>query len=287
MKIYINGKFYPKDEAKVSVLDHGYLYGDGIYETLRSYEGMVFKFKEHMVRLNRSATMMEMALPLDDNGVYKAVNDTLAENGLKDAYVRISVSRGPGEIGLDPGLCKEPTMVIIAKPIVDHGPEARSGVKVSVVKTRRNHPECLNPAIKSTNFLNNIFAKMEAKRAGAFEGIMLNHSGYVAEGTTSNVFIVKDGTLITPPLVAGILEGVTRDLVMKLAEGIGITVFEELFTEVQLWQADEAFITSSIMEILPVTRVDEHVVGTGAAGGVTRRLASAYKEEVRRCLKAG
>jgi branched-chain amino acid aminotransferase len=286
MKIYVNGKLYAKDKAKVSVFDHGYLYGDGIYETLRAYDGVVFEFKEHMVRLNRSATMMGLTLPLDEDGIYRAVHETLEENALKDAYIRISVSRGPGEIGLDPELCSKPTFIIIAKQFSDYDPQMyRDGVKVSVVQTRRNHPECLNPAIKSTNFLNNIFAKMESKRADAFEGIMLNHASYVAEGTISNVFIVKDGALITPPLIAGILEGVTRDLVMKLAAGLGITVYEELFTEVQLWQADEVFITNTTMEIMPVTRVDDQVVGMGAPGELTRRLASAYKEEVRRCLE--
>ena len=287
MKIYINGKFYPKDEAKISVFDHGYLYGDGIYETLRAYDGMVFKAEEHIARLFRSAKAMELKLPLDDNGIYKAVNDSMRENDLTDAYIRISVSRGPGEIGLDPELCPEPTFVIIAKEFIDYPPELYAkGVKVAVVQTRRNHPEALDPAIKATNFLNNIFAKMEAKRAGAYEGIMLNHAGYVAEGTICNVFTVKDGRLITPPPIAGILEGVTRDLVIKLAEGLGITVFEELFTEEQMRQADEAFITNTTMEVMPVTQVDEKTVGSGLPGEITRRLARAYREEVGRCLRA-
>ena len=287
MKIYINGKFYPKEEAKVSVFDHGYLYGDGIYETLRAYGGMVFEMDAHIRRLNRSAEAMFMRLPLDDNGIYKAVNDTLNENGLKDAYVRVSVSRGPGEIGLDPELCPEPTFVIIAKPFVDYPPEMHEkGVKVSVVKTRRNHPECLDPAIKSTNFLNNIFAKIEAKAAGAFEGIMLNHSGFVAEGTISNVFMVKDGAVLTPPLIAGILEGVTRDLIIRLAESAGVEVFEEPFTETQMWHADEVFITNTTMEVMPVTDVDGHKVKDGLPGEITRRLKDAYSSEVERCLKA-
>lgn len=286
MKIYINGRFYPKEEAKVSVFDHGYLYGDGIYETLRAYGGKVFEIDAHIRRLFQSAEKMEMRLPLDLNGIHKAVYDTLRENNLLDAYVRISVSRGPGDIGLDPELCPEPTMVIIAKQF-NYYPETlyQKGVKVSIVNTRRNHPECLDPSIKSTNFLNNIFAKMEAKRAGAFEGIMLNHSNHVAEGTISNVFIVKRGSVLTPPLLAGILEGVTRDLVIRLAEKGGITVYEEIFTEVQLWRADEVFITNTTMEIMPVTGVDGHIIGGGAPGGITARLMAAYKEEVKRCLQ--
>ena len=286
MKIYINGKFYPKEEAKVSVFDHGYLYGDGIYETLRAYGGKVFEIDAHIRRLFQSAEKMEMRLPLDHNGIHKAIYDTLRENNLLDAYVRISVSRGPGDIGLDPELCPEPTMVIIAKQF-NYYPETlyQKGVKVSIVNTRRNHPECLDPSIKSTNFLNNIFAKMEAKRAGAFEGIMLNHSNHVAEGTISNVFIVKRGSVLTPPLLAGILEGVTRDLVIRLAEKSGITVYEEIFTEVQLWQADEVFITNTTMEVMPVTDVDGHIIDGGAPGGITTRLMAAYKEEFKRCLQ--
>ena len=286
MRIYINGRFYPKEEAKVSVFDHGYLYGDGIYETLRAYGGKVFEIDAHIKRLFQSAEKMEMRLPLDHNGIHKAIHDTLRENNLLDAYVRISVSRGPGDIGLDPALCPEPTMVIIAKQF-NYYPEVlyQKGVKVSVVNTRRNHPECLDPAIKSTNFLNNIFAKIEAKRAGAFEGIMLNHSNHVAEGTVSNVFIVKKGSVLTPPLLAGILEGVTRDLVVRLAEKNGITVYEEMFTEVQMWQADEVFITNTTMEVMPVTDVDGHIIDGGAPGGITTRLMAAYKEEVKRCLQ--
>jgi branched-chain amino acid aminotransferase len=284
MQIYINGTFYPKEEAMVSVFDHGYLYGDGIYETLRSYDGMVFKLIEHLARLKQSADMMEMTLLLDEEGIRRAIYDTLSRNGLKDAYIRVSVSRGPGEIGLDPELCPTPTFVIIAKQFFDYRREFyQEGVKIAVVETRRNHPETLNPAIKSTNFLNNIFAKMEAKRAGAFEGIMLNHANFIAEGTISNIFMVKDGVLTTPPLIAGILEGVTRDLVLRLAENLGITVYEELFTEAALSDADEVFITNTTMEIMPVREVGDKVIGP--PGRVTKMLSEAYKQEVLRCLK--
>lgn len=286
MKVYINGTFYPKEEAKVSVFDHGYLYGDGIYETLRAYRGVAFKADEHIERLENSARLVGMKLPMDGDGFIRAMDQTVHENGLSEAYIRVTVSRGPGEIGLDPALCPEPTVVIIAKEFSEY-PAAmyEDGIKVSVVKTRRNHPECLDPAIKSTNFLNNIFAKVEAKKAGAYEGIMLNHAGQVAEGTISNVFIVEKGALVTPPLIAGILDGVTRNLVIKLAEGLGITVYEEPFTEARMWRADEVFITNTTMEVMPVTDVDGHKVAGGGAGDFARRLRAAYREEVERCLR--
>jgi len=287
MKIYIDGKFYPKEMAKVSVFDHGYLYGDGIYETLRAYGGKVFKLDEHIARLKQSASLMEMTLPLDDNGFVKAITDTIRENALGDAYVRITVSRGEGEIGLDPALCPKPTLVIIAKEFKDYPSEMREqGIRVTVTKTRRNHPECIDPAIKSTNFLNNIFAKVEAKKAGSHEGIMLNHSGFVAEGTVSNVFIVRRGALLTPPVLSGILVGVTRSVVMGLAAAMGVEASEEPFTEIEMRQADEVFITNTTMEVMPVTVVDGTKVADGRPGALTKKLSAAYTEEVARCLKA-
>ena len=287
MRIYINGKFYAKDEAKVSVFDHGYLYGDGIYETLRGYEGVVFKLDEHIARLMRSASMIMLELPMDAAGFADAVNRTVAENGLSEAYIRITVSRGPGELGLDPALCPEPTVVIMAKELRPYPPEMyANGIKASVVRTRRNSPDALDPAIKSTNFLNNILAKVEAKNAGACEGIMLNHDGHVAEGTISNVFMVEGGTLFTPPAEAGILVGVTRDLVITLAGTLGMQAREELFLPERLLSADEVFITNTTMEVMPVTDIDGRPAGGGSAGVVAVRLREAYAGEVRRCLKA-
>jgi branched-chain amino acid aminotransferase len=286
MKVYMNGKFLPKEQAVVSVFDHGFLYGDGIYETLRAYDGMVFKMDGHMKRLQRSADAMHIKLPASVDGIAAAVYDTMRENALKDAFVRIHISRGPGEIGLDPDLCSEPTFVIVANQFHDYPPELfENGVKVAVVGTRRNHPDCINPAIKSTNSLNNIFAKIEAKKAGAYEGIMLNHEGLVAEGTICNVFIVKKGKVLTPPLNTGILEGVTRDLIIKLAKGNQIPLSEEPFTEADLMQADEAFISNTTMEIMPVTQAGGSVIGGGVPGSTTRKLMQAYKEEVLRCLQ--
>lgn len=287
MKVFINNEFYPKDEAKVSVFDHGYLYGDGIYETLRSYGEVVFKLDEHVARLMRSASMIELSLPMDAGGFADAVNRTVAENGLSDAYIRITVSRGPGELGLDPALCPTPTVVIMAKQLSPYPQEMyANGIKVSVVKTRRNSPDALDPAIKSTNFLNNILAKIEAKAAGAVEGIMLNHDGYVAEGTISNVFMVEKGIVITPSAESGILMGVTRELVIRLAGSLGMAVDECLFTPERLASADEVFITNTTMEVMPVTDIDGCAVGDGMAGDVSRRLKAAYEGEVARCLEA-
>lgn len=286
MKIYINGEFFPREKATVSVFDHGYLYGDGIYETLRAYDGYVFKLDEHIDRLFRSAGMTMLDLPMDANGIADAIKSTVARNGLADGYIRITISRGPGELGLDPALCPEPTVVIMAKELKPYPAEMyEKGIKVSVVRTRRNNPDALNPAIKSTNFLNNIFAKVEAKRAGAYEGIMLNHEGYVAEGTISNMFMVEDGALVTPPAQAGILVGVTRDLVISLARTLDMAVREELFGPERLRTADEVFITNTTMEVMPVTDVDGAKVGGGMPGNTAKRLRVAYREEVDRCLK--
>jgi len=290
LQVYVNGKFYPREKAVVSVFDHGFLYGDGIYETLRSYGGFVFKLDEHAERLERSAIKIELKLPFDRDGLADAVYATLRENGLdtgdREAYIRVTVSRGPGELGLDPALCPEPTVVMIAKELSGY-PEKmyEEGITVSVVTTRRNPPESLDPAVKSTNFLNNIFAKMEAKKAGAYEGIMLNRDGFVTEGTISNVFMVKGGQVLTPPASAGILLGVTRQLVIGLARGLGMHVYEEDFTAEQMSAADEVFITNTTMEVMPVTGIDGNKVGDGGVGEVARSLRAAYREEVGRCLK--
>jgi len=288
--IYVNGGFYQREKAVVSVFDHGYLYGDGIYETLRTYGGRVFKLGEHSRRLSRSAGKIYLRLPFDDTGMEDAVRETLERNGLavpdKDAYVRVTVSRGPGELGLDPDLCPEPTVVIIAKEFKGYPHEMyEEGIGVLVATTRRNPPSSLDPAIKSTNFLNNILAKVEAKNAGAYEALMLNQDGYVAEGTISNVFMVSGGTLLTPPEEAGILMGVTRGFVIGLAEGLGIPVKEELITPDRLMSADEVFITNTTMEVMPVTAVDGVKVGTGRVGETVKSLRAAYSEEVIRCLK--
>lgn len=281
MLVYLNGHFLPRDEARVSVFDHGYLYGDGIYETLRAYNGKVFLLEKHLARLKQSAAALSLALPLPLPAIGDAIRESLTVNKLLDAYIRIQISRGPGEIGLDPALCPVPTMVIATRPFKDYPAEQyENGVAVTVVATRRNHPLSLDPAIKSTNFLNNILAKIESLRAGAYEGIMLNWKGYVAEGTISNIFTVKKGVLATPGLAAGILEGVTRDLVLHLARTTGIKTREALLRPKDLLKADEVFITNTTAEVLPVSTVDGAPVGAGRPGPVTRGLMQAYRNEV-------
>jgi branched-chain amino acid aminotransferase len=281
MLVYVNGHFVPKDKASISVFDHGFLYGDGIYETLRAYSGKLFLLSKHLSRLKRSAEAISLTLPLSLDKIAEALYETLNVNKLTEAYVRIHVSRGRGEIGLDPALCHAPTMIIVTQPFKDYPAEFyEKGVVVSVVATRRNHPLALNPVIKSTNFLNNIMAKIESLKAGAYEGIMLNWEGYVAEGTISNIFTVKHGVLYTPDLETGILEGVTRDLVLHLARKDRIPAREIKLRPHDLSGADECFITNTTVEVLPVTRVDDAVIGDGKPGPVTAALREAYKREV-------
>ena len=283
MLVYVNGHFLPKDEARISVFDHGFLYGDGIYETLRAYDGRVFLLHKHLARLRQSAEAVSLTLPLPLDKIGDALKEALTVNKLQNAYLRLHISRGPGEIGLDPALCSAPTMVIVTKPFHDYPRELyENGVKVSVVQTRRNHPLALPPSIKSTNFLNNILAKIESLRSGAYEGILLNWKGYVAEGTISNIFLARKGVLLTPSLETGILEGVTRDLVLHLARTAGIRTREQLVRPKALLGADECFITNSTVEVMPVTTVDESTIGNGRPGAITRTLMQSYRSEVRR-----
>ena len=281
MLVYVNGHFVPQDEARVSVYDHGYLYGDGIYETMRAYGGKIFLLKRHLSRLKRSADAIALALPLPLEKIGDALIEALTVNKLREAYIRIQVSRGTGEIGLDPALCLAPTMVILVKPFKDYPPELyRDGVAVAVVNTRRNHPLAQDPSIKSTNFLNNILAKIESLKANAYEGIMLNWKGYVAEGTISNIFTVKKDVLHTPHLDTGILEGITRDLVLSLAKRLQVPVKEAMLRPRDLLRADECFITNTTLEIMPVTIVDGQRIGSGRPGPVTMKLLNAYRNEV-------
>lgn len=283
MLVYLNGQFLPREEARVSVFDHGYLYGDGIYETLRAYRGTIFLLDQHLERLQRSADAIALTLPFPLEQIGAAIRECLTVNKLRDAYVRIQVSRGPGEIGLDPALCPAPTTVIVAKPFHDYPREHfEQGVPVAIVRTRRNHPLALDPAIKSTNFLNNILAKIESIRSGAYEGILLNWKGYVAEGTISNIFTVKKGVLFTPHPATGILGGVTRALVLRLAREARVTVREVLLRPRDLDEADECFITNTTAEVMPVTSVDRRPTGDGRPGPVTRMLMEAYRQEVLR-----
>src|SRR5208283_2705396 len=256
MLVYLDGHFVARERAVVSVFDHGFLYGDGIYETMRAYGGRLFLLKKHLARLKRSSKAISLRLPMSLEKISEALNESLNANKLREAYVRLHISRGPGEIGLDPALCSAPTIVIVAKPFHDYPASYyRQGVRVAIVKTRRNHPLALDPSIKGTNFLNNILAKIESLKAGAYEGVMLNWRGHVAEGTISNIFMVKKGVLYTPHTDTGILEGVTRDLVLRLAKKKKIPVRETFLLPKQLLASDECFITNSTMEIMPVTTI--------------------------------
>jgi len=283
MQVHLNGRLVPAKEAVVSVFDHGFLYGDGVYETMRVYKGVVFMLNEHLKRLYRSASMIGLTIPLQVDSLKTSIFETLIANDLKNAFVRLNVSRGPGPIGLDPDLCAKATIVIIAQEMKDY-PKSfyRKGISLVIPKTRRNHRETLDPRIKSLNFLNNILAKMEAKKRGAYEAVMLNVYGKLAEGTISNVFFYKDRTLCTPSLECGVLNGITRKVVIDLALREGINVKEGKFTKEDLYSATEVFITGTTLEVMPASRVDDHEY---SVGGITKRLRTAYREEVNAYVK--
>jgi branched-chain amino acid aminotransferase len=285
MWVYLNDRFVPQEEAVVSVFDHGFLYGDGVYETLRAYRGRVFQLAEHLARLDRSASHIQLRLPVGPERLADLVRESLRRNQLQEAYLRITLSRGTGEIGLDPALCKSPTLVIIAKPFQPY-PESiyTHGVAVIIARTRRNLPEALSPQVKSLNFLNNILAKMEAKTAGAHEALMLNHRGELTEGTTSNVFTVRGGRLLTPSVESGILDGITRGLVLQLATDLGIPSEETRLTVEDLTRAEECFLTNTTQEVLPVTQVDARMIGNGRPGEITRRLHASFRACLDRLL---
>lgn len=279
MYVYLNNKLVPQAEALVSVFDHGFLYGDGVYETMRAYDGVIFMLDDHLMRLYRSASMIGLTVPLDMNGIKNAVYDTMSANSLKNAYVRLTVSRGYGPIGLDPDLCEAQTFVVIAEEMKDY-PKAyyEQGMSAIISATKRNLREAINPQIKSLNFLNNILAKIEAKKAGAYEAIMMNATGHVTEGTISNVFFCRDDVLCTPSVECGILDGITRNIVLDVAVREGLMVREGEFTRDDLSAAEEVFITNTTMEVMPVSQLD---AVRYRVGEVTRRLHKAYRGEVR------
>lgn len=279
MWVYINGEFFKKEDAKISVFDHGLLYGDGIFEGIRSYNGRVFKLWEHIERLYRSAHVLLLRIPYTKEEMAKAVLSTVRMNNLQDAYIRLIVTRGEGDLGLDPRKCSNPNVIIIADKIVLY-PERiyEEGLCIVTVATRRNVPEALNPCIKSLNYLNNILAKIEANNVGAAEALMLSIDGYVTECTGENIFIIKDSTLITPPSYIGALEGITRAVVMELAEKEGLCVKEELFTRYTLYNAEECFLTGTAAEVVPVTKVDGRLINDGKVGEITKRIMKAFRE---------
>ena len=279
MLIYLNGKFVPKEEAKISVFDHGLLYGDGVFEGIRSYNGRVFKLDEHLKRLYNSAKAIRLRIPLDIKEMEKALLETLRRNNLHDAYIRLVVTRGEGDLGLDPDKCPEPTVFIITDKIVLYPQKFyNEGLEIVTAATRRNIPEAINPRIKSLNYLNNILAKLEGKLANAPEALMLNTEGYVVECTGDNIFIVKDNVLITPPIHIGILEGVTRNAVIEIANEMGIRSEEKAFTRYELYITDECFLTGTAAEIIPVVKIDGRTIGNGLPGIMTKKLGSEFKK---------
>ncbi len=277
MKIFIDGKFYDERTAKVSVFDHGLLYGDGIFEGIRIYNGRVFKLKEHIDRLFGSAKAILLEIPMTQEELVKATVETCRKNKLRAGYIRLLVTRGVGNLGLNPRSCKKPSVIIIADKIQVYPPELYArGMDIVTVPTVRNLHSALNPAIKSLNYLNNILAKIEANNAGVEEAVMLNAEGFVAEGTADNLFIIKNGELFTPPLSAGALYGITRQTVIELAQTVGLKVFEPNLTRYDLFNADECFLTGTGAEIMPVVKIDGRIIGAGKPGKLTRMLVEKY-----------
>jgi len=281
-KIWLNGALVDSRDAKVSVFDHGLLYGDGVFEGIRSYSGKVFRLEEHVRRLFDSARGIRLVIPMTQEEMAGAIQATLQANGLSDSYIRVVVTRGVGTLGLDPTRCEKPSVIIITDKITLYPEELyRNGLAVITAATMRNHPNAVNPRLKSLNYLNNILAKIEAIDAGTFEAVMLNHLGYVAECTGDNLFIVRDGRLLTPPISAGILEGVTRNEILDAARAFGIEVRETNLTRHDLYVADECFLTGTAAEVIPVVSVDKRTIGSGKPGPVTQRLAGEYHRRTR------
>lgn len=282
LKVYISGEFVPQEEAKVSVFDHGLLYGDGVFEGIRSYNGNIFKLSAHIDRLYDSARALALNIPMTRDEMKSAIKDTLKANNLKDSYIRLIVTRGVGKLGLDPNKCAKPEIIIITDTIELYPREFyEDGLEVVTVPTVRNHPEAIDPRIKCLNYINNILAKLECIKAGAMEAVMLNRDGFVAECSGDNIFIIREGIIFTPPAYAGILKGITRDVVIELALEKGIVVKEELFTRYDLYVAEECFLTGTAAELIPVVKIDGRVVGTGKPGKITLDLLKSYQELTR------
>lgn len=277
--IYLNGRLVKKEQARVSVFDHGVLYGDGVFEGIRSYNCLVFKLKEHIDRLYASAQGISLRIPITKQQMQKAVIDTLVANRLKDAYIRLVVTRGEGDLGLDPRNCPKPTIFIITDKIALYPPELyKKGLTIVTVPTRRNTPEALNPQIKSLNYLNNILGKIEAINAGVPEAIMLDQSGFVTECTGDNIFMIKDGVLMTPQISVGVLNGITRSSVLSLASKAGLEARECMITRFELFNADEVFLTGTAAEIIPVVKTDCRFIADGKVGRYTLKLIENFKK---------
>jgi branched-chain amino acid aminotransferase len=282
LKVWIDGKLYDKADAKVSVYDHGLLYGDGVFEGIRVYGGKVFRLREHVDRLYDSAKSIALEIPMTRDQMADAVNSTVKANNKRDGYIRLVVTRGAGSLGLDPRKTSDPQVVIIVDDISMYPPELyENGMEIITAATIRNHPAALSPRVKSLNYLNNLLAKIEGIRAGCLEALMLNHKGEVAECTGDNLFLVKHGVLKTPPLDAGILEGVTRNAVMELARAADVPVQEVSLTRHDVFTADELFLTGTAAEVIAVVKVDGRVIGTGKPGALTCMLRERFHELVR------
>jgi len=283
MKIYIDGVFYPESEAKVSVFDHGLLYGDGIFEGIRFYNGRVFRLTEHLERLWDSAKAIALKMPLTFAELEAATLETIRQNGLRDGYIRLVVTRGKGNLGLSPDRCPKACVIIIADKIQLYPEEKyRQGMVMVTCATRRAAPAALLPAVKSLNYLNNVMAKVEATHAGADEGLMLNEQGYVAECSGDNVFLIHKGRLITPASHAGALVGITRQVALEVAAALGIPTVETNITRYDVWNADECFLTGTAAEVIPVIEVDARKIGTGKPGPLTARILAEFRKKASR-----
>jgi branched-chain amino acid aminotransferase len=281
-KVYINGKLHDKADAKISVYDHGLLYGDGVFEGIRVYDGKIFRLKEHVERLFESARAIKLEIPISREQMEGAIRQTVQANDKKNGYIRPLVTRGAGTLGLDPRKCSDPQVIVIVDDITMYPQELYdNGLELATVSTIRNHPNAVNPRIKSLNYLNNILAKIESIQAGCLEALMLNHKGEVAECSGDNVFIVKAGVLKTPPPEAGILEGITRGAIIELAEKAGVPVRETALTRHDIYVAEECFLTGTAAEVIPVVKCDARAIGNGKPGPITRQLREAFNKLVR------
>jgi len=279
MKIYIDGQFYDKENAKISVFDHGLLYGDGVFEGIRFYNGRVFRLEEHLERLFDSAKAICLNIGMGMAEISEALLETIRQNNLRDGYVRLVVTRGCGDLGLNPNNCPRATVIIIASKIALYPPDKyESGLHVVTCATRRMSHGALSPMVKSLNYLNNVLAKIESQQAGAGEGLLLNEQGYVAECTGDNVFIVKKGAVFTPPISSGALAGVTRAVVFEMAAELGIRISEPEMTRYDFYTADESFLTGTAAEVIPVVSLDSRAIGDGLPGPVTKRLIARFRE---------
>ncbi|MEA3199929.1 MAG: branched-chain amino acid aminotransferase [Thermoplasmata archaeon] len=277
-KVYLNGAFVPESEAKISVYDHGFLYGDGVFEGIRAYNGRIFRLDEHVDRLYESAKAIGLEIPVSKKEMAELLLESCRVNNLRDAYIRPIVARGVGDLGLDPRKCKTPTMIVLARSFgALYGDKYEKGLKLCTVSVRRNSPNSLSPNIKSLNYLNNILAKLEVNAQGADEGIMLDLNGFVSEATADNIFLVRKGVVLTPPTYNS-LKGITRGAVLDIARDLGLPVEEHPITMFDVYNADEVFITGTAAEVAPCVEVDHRVIGEGRPGPVTKRLIEGFRK---------